>query len=400
MSCMLRRRFAAIPKRRIVIHMDVNRTIIQHDPAGGKTLYDIMNNNVASATYGASDVDGKWKAIHGPGDEVPLSPTQQQNWKQLKNYDDFVDSMFDKPPNMDELPIAERQKVWSEVTAKRRALKNVFTEVGQPGERYRSFYEKQLVAMTRPDGKTKWNIIPAFFKLVNFLAEEQWPFTLVFRTFGSDLPQIFEEWKQFARGEHDIKPSCDLIRKMGETTPKCGAVFQDREGMFLCWGPTASPPTPSADQMKNGALAYLHSLKHYDKSRKISYIELAEEIEKAVQESNQVVGLVDYYPWWAAHAERFHAGKVFPVSLSDEKGGTPFQVFFDDNICCGDPDGISIVDIRNVKDNTPVTSKTIQEMFMCAVKPIEAILNEEYFIEELVARMEKQNSQLLGGAKL
>lgn len=46
----------------------------------------------------------------------------------------------------------------------------------------------------------KFNLIPGFFKLLVFLKKTKRDFSLVFRTFGEDLPDIIWEFNKFCSG--------------------------------------------------------------------------------------------------------------------------------------------------------------------------------------------------------
>ena len=68
-----------LPKRPVILHVDLNRTIIQVDAAGGKSLKDILNNNLSTACVGHCDPlkqPLEWKPIYDPdGKLLPSSST-------------------------------------------------------------------------------------------------------------------------------------------------------------------------------------------------------------------------------------------------------------------------------------------------------------------------------------
>lgn len=234
-----------LPRRPIVLHFDLNRTIIQVDLAGGKTLKDILNNNLASCVHGIStalptspvaerdkpiwrpctDPDGKRlekppasfssSAVasvnnhsNSGGRSASFPPfffTKEQidaaeKSKHLMTYDEFVDEVVaPKPKEMDSLPKEEALKLWGTVTAKRRALKNTFTDAGQPGEIFSNpFFTEMEQRMLKPKtassrpGETHF-VIPAFFVMVETLWELRWPFRIVFRTFGHELKLVLDD---------------------------------------------------------------------------------------------------------------------------------------------------------------------------------------------------------------
>ena len=49
-------------------------------------------------------------------------------------------------------------------------------------------------------------ILPSFFELLLHLQRQRRHFTVVFRTFGSDLPDVIEELNAFCTGQHPLYP--------------------------------------------------------------------------------------------------------------------------------------------------------------------------------------------------
>ena len=59
--------------------------------------------------------------------------------------------------------------------------------------------QKNLLTMF---GEGKYHLIPSFFRLLIFLKKQKREFSVVFRTFGNDLPHIIWEFNQFCQGNH------------------------------------------------------------------------------------------------------------------------------------------------------------------------------------------------------
>lgn len=49
-------------------------------------------------------------------------------------------------------------------------------------------------------------ILPSFFELLLYLQRQQRHFTIVFRTFGSDLADVADELNLFCTGQHPLYP--------------------------------------------------------------------------------------------------------------------------------------------------------------------------------------------------
>ena len=58
------------------------------------------------------------------------------------------------------------------------------------------------------------NIVPSFFKLLNGLKKAKREFSIVFRSFGQELPDIIWEFNKFCNGEHPCYngQQCSLVK--------------------------------------------------------------------------------------------------------------------------------------------------------------------------------------------
>lgn len=376
----------SLKQRPVILHMDINKTIIHVDVAGGKTMEDVLNANVGKMVFGhvtSSDAGAAmFTAVSCSQDAVSVCPAIPPNAR-FMCFDDFVDVALPTMAGFDSLPPAERREQWKQLSGKRRAMKASFTHPGNPGEAYAQFVEQQRKALTRPNGTSMWNIVPSFFNVMNELSAAEWPFVLVFRTFGSDLPEILEEWKEFIGGHHDFgPPQGPLLAHLVHKEVPVGVVYRDKQGLSFCWGTAQSPPPPHDDTAAplHGE-DYLRTLPQYASARNVSYSDLYKELVDAAH--GPVIGAVDFYPFWSQNGENRMAGKVFPVlKTSSPDQPAPFQIFFDDNICHGDVR--SIVDMRDALSGEPIPADGPQEgLFCCAVDSFQAICNVEYFAEQL-----------------
>jgi hypothetical protein len=51
-------------------------------------------------------------------------------------------------------------------------------------------------------GEGKYHLIPSFFRLLIFLKKQKREFSVIFRTYGSDLEKVVWEFNQFCEGKH------------------------------------------------------------------------------------------------------------------------------------------------------------------------------------------------------
>lgn len=417
----------ACKRRHLFLHIDINKTIIQTDSAGGRSFEDVLNSNAAANVFGrVDDITGEWKPLYGPHD----TPSGQDNPSDsIITYDAYIDKRFSEPSGMQDLPFEERKKVWKGVTEQRKAAVRVFTQPGSIGNQYAGLVEEQREKMIADQAtKTLHSIIPSFFSLVNFLSDINWPFTLIFRTFGNDLPNILSEWKHFVLGNHVCKPSGPILKEMreklmmndlngGESFTTC-CMFRTGERLFFVTGPPSLKLATSAlenvEQMNGDCLSRalassFQCLPNFQGIQEVSFTSLFSSLRECYHpvkydiSTSAVGGLVDHYEHWASVAEHRKGGKVFPIYIPQTSGTTMnktlppeeegyYQVFFDDNIFIGD--NRSIVDLRDMSTGESICNPEIEQCFCVPVNAFKAIVDEEYFLDELARCLSLQEKLL------
>ncbi|CAG9580763.1 conserved hypothetical protein [Leishmania major strain Friedlin] len=378
-------------KKHLVIHMDINKTIIQVDQAGGRTMDDVLNSNVAANTFGLVDpTDNKWRPLYCTADAPAVPPDTHSG--PIMSYEAYIDSLHCAPPGMQELPKAERDAVWKSVSNLRRQATRKFTFPGEVGESYAPLVDLQRQHLQHSDG---YYIIPAFFHMVNTLSELNLRFTLIFRTFGSDLNTVLQEWRSFILGTHACKPSGPVLQELKENyiEPLSGSFFRQADDVYICYGPRVSLSSylnsgfEETDPAK--VLEYLHQVPGCTSAYRTSFADLKDHLVEYFARSKNIGGLVDYYPSWAQAAEHRTGGKVFPISQNDP---SYYFVFFDDNIFLGDEH--SIVDVREADGAKSVVDAEVERKYCVPVNAFRAIVDKEYFVNELCACLKLQDSEL------
>ena len=93
------------------------------------------------------------------------------------------------------------------------AFAKSFASAGSPGEIYAEELERMRAALRWPEGTPPdarfcvggyHKFLPAFFHTLTELARAPRAFSVVLRTFGSDLPDVAEAISAFAEGEHPL----------------------------------------------------------------------------------------------------------------------------------------------------------------------------------------------------
>lgn len=175
---------SSLPK--LVLHFDVNETIMLADPAAGNTFEETLNMVVSKVAFVHKD-GARWYGGTVYGKQVPsqLPPI----YTAFENLDDF--SSYN----------------WYNKDGKKGAKR--FTEKGEPGEIFREYYDRmeRALRVNGPidkrlchDGK-HYFLIPAFFRTISELARSGRSFAIVIRTFGSDVGDVVAALQAYTEGE-------------------------------------------------------------------------------------------------------------------------------------------------------------------------------------------------------
>lgn len=401
-------------KRRphLVLHFDINETILVGDDAGGDTREDCLNKILAKVAFvqipskkTVETVDltawddttkicpERWwdgspisklsncEAISGSGAESGLSPTH---------------SPSPTSPTSTAPPLYVGWQ-WPKDTCPyyRTSFKNrarTFTQ--HDGAMYRPLYHIMNERLSSKTGTTDryTNILPSFFHTLATLQKNKQPYTLVLRTFGSDLGDIAESLTEFATGGHPDYPTFrepNLILRKENLLRGRWRVRNDDESEeggddaavydLLSSDPTSLTPIASGDK------------------------EVADLIE-----SRTVLGIRDDYEFWAANGHAPRAGKPVWVgkrAVYDGDDGTDaddtgkprkreyHHIFFDDNIHNSPSDGIVAV---RAFDATKGGFRSVSgEEGLCyhrthivRVPTVSAILEDDWFLKRITEALD------------
>ncbi|CAB1121233.1 unnamed protein product [Ectocarpus sp. CCAP 1310/34] len=263
---------------RLILHFDLNKTLIMVDPAGRKTQAQVLNSVLAEICWGHVEHSGAeetsvwtWNGAP-PSTEPPLRRTlsgsrglQQQNHHvtapvALVSYSDFLHQEFGDAEGKDNRRMKDI----------RDERKGCFTEDGQPGVGLRAEYLKLEKALALPEavaksplakgaglaGRESHYILPSFFWCLLALKEADADFGVVFRTFGDDIPEVAREYNAFCEGNHPLFPGAKMDGSDGRGDYRVhladqaegshghntlGAFFRDEKGLALVMGTLDNP---------------------------------------------------------------------------------------------------------------------------------------------------------------
>lgn len=257
-------------------------------------------------------------------------------------------------------------KFYDEPELKRRFAKNFCTDADSPGILYRSLHS-HLEAAMRCDKETDQRLIrgdhyfvlPAVWQLLESLEGRH--FTLVIRTFGTDLEAVADALTAFAE-RHEGTP----LQSLKLSKENMYALRRDGESCSM------TPLSGGGERLDERAA-----------------IALIERDDQPVR----CIGISDDYPSWKAAGFKPSAGKPCWITPSAR------HVFFDDNIH-NDPNK-SIVNVRWLQPSGGIVSLNgnvtcqLHGLVLFRVPTLEAILHHDWFARQ-VTKVEAVLDNYLG----
>lgn len=302
--------FTSEPQPKLILHFDLNRTITANDNAGGKTNQDVIVHGLAE----------KYKDCWDSRVPYPIT------------FADYVkEYVLPGLPNDKELKKRRTRKISEFLLFLAEANHPLKEMIQQEFDRANSCILKQTTV-----------VFPSFYKLLSRLQEQQIEYSIVIRTFGSELDEVTSEI------EHLVCPNFFSYKgkwKDGNFHTNDGQILTSIEAFY------------------------------------------------AFLKENPNVGIQDDWPRWFGQGEKQGYAKLFPIDLTDR---SVISVFLDDHVSLDTTSGKNIVNpveattLESLDVPTLVESKRI---FM--VDTVEAIYNEDYFIQLI-----EQALQHYSGARL
>ncbi|RLN50709.1 hypothetical protein BBJ29_005135 [Phytophthora kernoviae] len=392
----------------VVLHFDLNRTVLMSDAAGGRTMENTVDYLLSECTWGYVHPErpSEWICVSTASSIVP--PTAENGLK-LIPYKQFVDDAhpYQSLAIASGTDIDEIKKVNKAAKKKRTALQSAFTGGDDaPGRRVRGSFDevmqklhfpeeeqreaaKQLAA-TMPQSRLqeawsegKYYLLPSFLQFLSHLAspkiEKELDVKLVFRTFGDDIVEVARELDFLVDGQHPVGLPALPERfrlNLEPSARRVGTFYRDGfevDGTALAVGTLTKVPF-SSKLAEEGANAPNNFYSTADPAVEVirGFKQIKETLEGMLH-SASTFALRDYWEWWSAHAEDGQYGKLL---LVDEEKAEGVSVFFDDHI---EVHHSHIVDVRNIRSGEPVPFETSRGKYLQRVEPFAAITDPSYF---------------------
>ena len=297
----------------------------------------------------------------------------------------------------------ERTKINLEIKKGWEKICDKFFDKGQPGESLypklveiinnQKISEKDLINIEK-DAKFKnfyennfKFIFPSLFHLMIELKKQGRIFTIIFRTFGKDFSDLSFEFNSFCEGKHPLYKNIYFDgsnnsldhRIIKETTGSFHRLLDDSvKNIFLVIGEYDHPELNSPKELLD-----------YYKEHKI--IQGGENIFNYINgfsrgEKNNSFFISDDFLAWFKHDRKKEYGK--PIFFEPDNKKYHF-IFFDDNIAYKPT---SIVDCKNIISGKTLENEDIIGKYLIKVDPVEAAINNYYFLNKIKEAEDKINN--------
>ncbi|XP_076840383.1 uncharacterized protein LOC143485083 [Brachyhypopomus gauderio] len=329
----------SVRNKKVIIHFDLNNTILVSDAVTNQGTVAALEYFLSTVTWGRM-AKGKWEWMC----ETP--------------------SLF--PPCEGAVTYYSR---FGRVAG--------FTTVG-PGKRFRKTLDEHLQLLQWPshlpadkefsvrgeDGKQYHWIVPSFFQMLQDLASQEVEFSVLFRTFGTDLPRVLTVVRRaLEQGSHPLFPDLPALKlrvnKMAGRI-RCGA-----NSVVL----TRGEEQVSTRDGERLVYEYLSSLQGLG-------------------------GFQDHFDWWARNTYSILGGKPLWVDPFDSSAQ---HIFIDDNIRQNDKDTIVHPKVfLDPNDSLTRTASTSELYDLCLIQNdlLGAISDPNYFTQRIQDCMENYKRNL------
>merc|ERR1719440_1126151 len=365
----------------ILLHFDVNRTIVQIDSVQASTVDDGVREGIAELFWGRTSQEGDDSIWTWTGDEPSCSPPQGEG---LVTYTDYCKSVIKNKKDR-KAAVRDFRLVREEHTKSRmqdmvqKTISRMRIDTGA------NLSEDKI---DKCDEASFISIFASLFTLVAKLQRSQQRFAILFRSFGSDHKKVETEWNSFCEMRHpvfsklleDIGPLDGSVD--GVPDRRCSSthtVYRDAEGILLALDVNTTGPEnmtwdawarqdPKPDSDTRDGRRYISEVL---KLRTIEGVPALQRWLRDFLDSQATAAFKDDWAWWSFLKESPTAGK--PMLLLP--GEDSHQFFFDDNVEFSDA---RIVDCRDV-DFDPVPQSFAMGRYYTKANPCEAVLDDDYF---------------------
>ena len=311
----------------LVVHLDLNKSVLMSDPAAGASMPALLSGVLAAAAWGTVGADGRW-TLSEPRLRARRPPTPAGLQPQM-SYLAWVKECahpFEAVTADDTASVRAAASSHNKIAKKRQQVMLArFTLPGEPGEAFAPVLAALLARLAVPPESTeacissgllglrdgKRFLLPSYFRLLETLIDRGGPFLIVLRTFGNDLEAVVAEHNAWAMGTHPTEPPA--------STDSAAAARR-----VLAIDPAAlAAVARGSDDSGSVALRVAGGGEHVGARAIFDHLRA-----QAPAAGGAVRGVRDDYDAWFAHGEVARAGKLMPM----DPEGDALHIFFDDNL--------------------------------------------------------------------
>lgn len=380
---------SAIP---LLIHLDVNKTVIQSDSIQLKSIEDGVREGIAELFWGVTQKTGDKVTWDWTGAKASCSPPSEDIRNVGTTLQNYV--QYCKEAVRDKKERKEAIKSWSlvENTPVKKEMDKLLALTMKkmqlpPDVRYSK--DAEIAGLKGPT----YSMFPSVFHMVVHLQKSNRQFGIIFRSFGKDHEKIKTEWNAFCERKHPIfNRLTEDIGAMDGTVQGVPdrrihglhTLYRDQQGPVLLLdtftnGPeqkswdswVKSSPPPKSD--------FREGREFIRRELKCKTVEGMANVQKWMGKTlaaQQTAAIKDDWAWWQFKGETAEAGKLLTLIPRIKS----HQVFFDDNI---DHKDCRIVDCRDEK-GAAIPPTTSLNKYCVKVNPVEASLDNDYFYRLLL----------------
>lgn len=415
--------------RRFVLHFTAKHVLLVRDEVANVSTEFTLNALLARTAWGTLDVaSGEWILMSD-------DPSTESTGDGLISYDEFLHERFHTSgDNIDEDTRADNLAKVEQKLAQ-------FTTRGEPGAKFRPFFEQAVKCLTLPKGVAKafgvdkvilnesgvpkgddekaaimrfgrYQVVPAFWNMIIYLAKEKREFDVVLRGSREELALVVAEWNFFCEGSHPCYSGANKTKKTvldgskGSRDMRLQPQLSGEWVMAEVEGDTELVHVLAFEQLnKNEVEKAEHekALEEYDQAMK-DLEEGAEEPaapgEEPIEQPTRLEGIQNVYSGlnnFVLNRDR-HA-----CAITDAVEGEPMtrtvpyntadvgvhSILFVRDLDVGDSQ------ILEVCDNTVMPPEEAAGSWLCSVDSFKAITDPNYFIKAVTSTEAARSEQIL-----
>jgi len=229
-------------------------------------------------------------------------------------------------------------------------------------------------------GEGKYYLVPSFFRTLMYLKKQKKEFSIIFRSFGTELDPVIWEYNKFCSGEHPCfngRNNTPLVKLDGGKNTKDMRISNAcQKAVFYRFGDGINESIMITGN--NPRVNGMHEINQIDEDDDTTIVRDQLDIFQTMLETFKKHGAMSMSEDYPAWKESGFSNTRAKLLLVDQADYNTQHIFFDDNADEGDD---CIVDVRDVITGEKVDQGKYMDMYVIKAQPHRAILESDYFIK-------------------